>query len=119
MLLLLLQVQYLSSRKVDVILVMSNGEIVEQGRYMDLVRKGGLFTSLVDAQNQTAAVQEEETRDDVAGAAAAPTVAAAEAESKAVVPAGESRCDAMGVTIVNGWEEPLSMGGMWCHSRST
>ena len=38
-------------RSADLILVLKDGELVEQGRYAELVRQGGLFAEL-DRQGQ-------------------------------------------------------------------
>ncbi len=54
-------------RKADLILVLKDGRVVEQGRYEELVRRGGLFAEL-DAQGRFAPEAEEEP------AAAAPRV---------------------------------------------
>ena len=44
--------QYLASRHVDRILVVSGGEIAEQGTYQELSDRGGLFLTLLQAQRQ-------------------------------------------------------------------
>jgi ATP-binding cassette subfamily B protein len=45
-------------RNADIILVLKDGELVEQGRYEELVRKGGLFAEL-DAQGKFVADAED------------------------------------------------------------
>ncbi len=64
------QVQYLSSVEVTQILVISNGEIVERGTYPELLKLGGMFSSLVDAQRQQQQVQQEGAATDADAAAA-------------------------------------------------
>jgi len=56
-------------RNADVILVLKDGEIVEQGRYDELVRLGGLFAEL-DGQGRFVADAEEDESSDAQAAEA-------------------------------------------------
>ena len=58
-------------RNADIILVLKDGELVEQGRYEELVRKGGLFAEL-DAQGKFVA-----DADDIMTTYAEPTLTTA------------------------------------------